>query len=125
VDPSALVKLAIKERGSPELERRLRGEVLVSSALARVEVGRAIMRTERARPRAPGSVTGLATLIDVDEPILRIAASLDPRKLRTLDAIHLATALLLADGVDAFVTYDRQLGVAAAAAGLAVEAPGA
>jgi len=97
----------------------------VSSALARVEVGRAVMRTERARPRDPGSVTGLATLIDVDELILRIAASLDPPKLRTLDAIHLATALLLADGVEAFVTYDRQLGVAAAAAGLAVEAPGA
>ena len=58
----------------------------------------------------------------MDEQILAQAASLDPPGLRSLDAIHLATALSL-DGLDALVTYDRRLSDAATDAGLAVASP--
>lgn len=97
----------------------------MSSALARVEIARAVMRVEDARPRDPSSVTGLAALLPIDESILRRAALLQPSALRSLDAIHLATALTIAGDIDAFITYDRQLGRAAEAAGFAVESPGA
>ena len=58
----------------------------------------------------------------VDEPVLRDAAGLEPRPLRSLDAIHLATALSLGD-LDAMVTYDGRLATAAAEAGLEVASP--
>jgi hypothetical protein len=48
---------------------------------------------------------------------------LSPPGLGTLDAIHLATALAIGPALEAFITYDRQLGRAAAAAGLRAEAP--
>jgi predicted nucleic acid-binding protein len=46
-----------------------------------------------------------------------------PAALRTLDAIHLATAMALAPGLDAFVTYDDRLAEAARALGLPVIRP--
>jgi len=123
VDSSALVKLVIREAGSPALGGRLAGEGMVSSALSIVEVGRAARRADRAEPRDVRSVISLVTMIDVDATILRAAASLDPPFLRSLDAIHLATALTVAGDIDAFITYDRQLSRAASAAGFVVERP--
>jgi predicted nucleic acid-binding protein len=117
------VKLAIREKGSVELERRVRGGGLVSSVLAITEVGRAVVRTDRARPRDAGDVLRSVTLVDLDASILRAAATLIPPALRSLDAIHLATALAVAEDLEAFVTYDRQLGRAARAAGFVVERP--
>lgn len=61
-------------------------------------------------------------LVAVDEPLLRDAAALSPTGLRSLDAVHLATALSL-EGLDAVVTYDQRLDAAASEAGLAVESP--
>jgi uncharacterized protein len=57
-----------------------------------------------------------------DEILLR-AGTLDPVALRSLDAIHLASALALGPHVQAFVTYDRTLGRAARAAGMKVLTP--
>ncbi len=68
-------------------------------------------------------LSGVA-LIPLDERIAQVAATIDPLMLRTLDAIHLASALSLG-GVEAFVTYDARLAAAAAGAGLAVASPGA
>ena len=66
-----------------------------------------------------------ASIIAVDAPIARRAASLAPPTLRALDAIHVATALEFAPDIDAFVTYDKNSQAAAAvAAGLTVESPG-
>lgn len=62
-------------------------------------------------------------MIAMDAAVLLRAASLEPPELRSLDAIHLATALSVEPVIEAFVTYDRQLGRAAAAAGLRVESP--
>ena len=62
-------------------------------------------------------------LVDVDRRILAAAAALEPVDLRTLDAIHLATALAVREELDVLVTYDRRLRAAAERADLGVEAP--
>jgi predicted nucleic acid-binding protein len=62
-------------------------------------------------------------MLDIDPPLLREAASLDPIGLRSLDAIHLATALSIRDELGALVTYDRRLGSAARAYNLEVLIP--
>ena len=62
-------------------------------------------------------------LIDVDEPILNWARGLVNERLRTLDAIHLASALDIRP--DEFLAYDRRLLNAAEAAGLRTSSPGA
>jgi predicted nucleic acid-binding protein len=112
----------VRESGSTELERRLRGEQVVSSALSRVELGRALLRTTEAQ-RSAGEVLRRVRLIAVDEEVLSSAATLPPPILRSHDAIHLATAMRIATDIDAFITYNRQLGRSAAAAGLGVETP--
>ena len=78
---------------------------------------------------APGNVADaqrVVTQLPVVEPtetIRRRAAGLDPPTLRTLDAIHLATALAAGDALAGVLTYDTRLAAAAAAAGLTVVAP--
>ena len=62
-------------------------------------------------------------LVDTDVAIARVAAGIASETLRPLDAIHLATAIAVAP--DVMLVYDRRLATAAAAAGLAVDAPGA
>jgi hypothetical protein len=62
-------------------------------------------------------------LIRLDDSLLDGAGMLDPRILRSLDAVHLAAALLIAPELDAVVTYDRRLAEGALLLGLPVEAP--
>ncbi len=64
------------------------------------------------------------TLIRVDEPVLGLASRLGPQVLRTLDAIHLATALSMGDDPEAFITYDDRLAAAAQGLKLRVLQPG-
>jgi predicted nucleic acid-binding protein len=59
----------------------------------------------------------------LDDPLLEVAANLDPDILRTLDAIHLASALSLGDSLDEVVTYDKRMAEAAKYLGLAVASP--
>ena len=124
-DSSALVKLVVTEPESAALRHYLvEHRERVSSALARVEVCRAVRRagaSERTLRRAE-QVLSRVGLVAVDEPLLRDAAALSPTGLRSLDAVHLATALSL-EGLDAVVTYDQRLDAAASEAGLAVESP--
>ena len=125
LDSSAIVKLVVSEPESSALRRYLAGHAdRVSSGLARVEVIRALRRTpdSHAQVHRAASVLERIALVAVDEPLLNDAAAIEPRQLRSLDAVHLATALSL-DGLDAVVTYDRRLGAAAAAAGLEVVFP--
>jgi predicted nucleic acid-binding protein len=72
--------------------------------------------------RARDVLQGIA-LVPIDDAILREAADLSPVSLRTLDAIHVATALSLAPDVTTLVTYDGRL-AEAAAAGISIVAPG-
>ncbi len=126
LDSSALVKLVFAESESPAL-RAFLGEQRsrVSSALARTEVGRVVNRlgrSEDAKARA-GDVLDRTALIALDNGILLRAGEVGPAQLRTLDAVHLATALSLGDDLGGIVTYDRRLADAAHRAGLTVWSP--
>ena len=98
---------------------------MTTSALARIEVMRAVKRTGDDEHVSLAEILLVRVIIVRMEPrVLRLAASVDPAALRSLDAIHLASALEIGDRLTAFITYDRQLGAAAEAAGLKVEIPG-
>jgi len=126
-DASALVKLVRREAESAALSSFLRGMQSASSTLAHVEVLRAIGRSQD----APGGLARarklLATVLFVplSDDILDRAGLLTPLELRTLDAIHLASALSMASELDVVVAYDRRLARAARDFGLQVIAPGA
>ncbi|HET9724335.1 MAG TPA: type II toxin-antitoxin system VapC family toxin [Actinomycetota bacterium] len=124
LDSSAIVKLVTRERETQDLVEVLRADpAVISSALARTEVIRAVRRARGSIARASEVLEGIA-FVPIDEGILQAAADLEPIGLRTLDAIHIATALSLGDDVAALVAYDRHLAEAAAAAGMPVVAPG-
>jgi predicted nucleic acid-binding protein len=95
---------------------------LWTSRLASVEVVRAAVIANPAEglERARSLLEGCA-LIDVDAEILEHASRLVNRRLRTLDAIHLASALLV--GPEAVVAYDSRLLEAAELAGLRSVSP--
>lgn len=126
LDSSALVKLVVTEPESSALAAFLKGRSeRVSSAMALTEVPRALRRagfgaSERRRAR---EVMARVALVEVDRRILAAAAALDPAALRTLDAIHLATALAVREDLAAIVTYDRRLAAAAERAHLEVNVP--
>lgn len=126
LDSSALVKLIVTEPESAALIELLRAwPDRLSSALALTEVPRALRRAgfgdpERRRAR---QVLASITLVDVDRRILAAAAALEPRTLRTLDAIHVATALAIPEELVSVVSYDVRLSMAARRARLDVLAP--
>jgi len=129
LDASAIVKLIVPEEESPALLALL-GEFdgLVSSALAAVEVHRVVLRGLRATPdaailqRARQVLAGIH-LLRLDQEVLNAAAELRPETLRTLDALHLASAMTLEGDLTAFIVYDDRLAAAARQAGLQVLAP--
>jgi predicted nucleic acid-binding protein len=126
VHSSALVKLVLAEPESPALLRFISDrEHLVSSAVAAVEVVRAARRVSRSKRVASQArdVVRAVHLLAVDLKVLERAADLAPASLRSLDAIHLASALSLDDDVEAMVVYDDRLAAAAKSAGLSVVSP--
>lgn len=124
LDSSALVKLVVEETGSRALRRYLRRHaVRVSSALARVEVPRAVRAQGRGAGVRAARVLARIRLLRVDDALLDEAADLDPRVLRSLDAIHIASAHALAGDLEAVVTYDEQMIKAARFLRLRVETP--
>jgi predicted nucleic acid-binding protein len=128
LDSSAIVKLVAAEEESEALFAFLRGwDERISSVLARVEVHRAIRRARgtAAERRRADRVLARIALLRIDDPILTLAVRLSPTDLRSLDAIHLATALSVTGPDSAMVTYDDRLARAATAARVRVHAPGA
>ena len=124
VDSSAIVKLVVRERESAALRRYLRGRSLVSSALARVEVARAIMPHGARALRTAREILARIDIVRINGKVLSRAAAMEPADLRTLDAIHLATASLLGESLHRFVCYDGRLASAAKAGDLTVVSPG-
>jgi predicted nucleic acid-binding protein len=131
LDSAALVKLVREEDETRALVTWLNeraGQRLVASVLVDVEVPRALRRSQ---PGVLGAVAATLARIDrieLDAAIRATAAAYVDPLLRSLDAIHLATAeQLVASGKDvgAFVTYDKRLAEAARACSLSVVAPGA
>ena len=126
LDSSALLKLVHEEHESTALTRWLwdrRDTPAISSQLAKVEVLRACRRIDAsALPAALALLAGL-DLVPLSTDIIDAAAAIGTPELRSLDAIHLASALAVGPDVAAFVAYDRRLAAAAAGAGLDVAAP--
>lgn len=110
LDSSAIVKLAVQELESAALRQFLkRRKRLASSALAQTEVARALMDDGPAAVRRGREVLLTVSLIRVNDRVLALAGELLPVELRSLDAIHLATAQLLGDDFGRLVTYDERL----------------
>ena len=126
LDASALLKLAVREPETPALEADLAGrDGLVASRLAVVECRRAARRASDRRVfQTVDQILDAVYLIQVTPAILDAAAWADPPLLRTLDAIHLATALSVGDAGLQVITYDRRFADAARANGLIVVQPG-
>jgi predicted nucleic acid-binding protein len=126
LDASAIVKLAVAEAETTALERTIaQCRAVFSSKLALVECTRAVAR-------APGGRRALAPLAevfealvlhDVNDLVLARASGIKPTALRSLDAIHLATALLVDAHDLSFVTYDERLARAAETNGLRLVQP--
>jgi uncharacterized protein len=118
------VKLPLREAELEALLAELAGwDGYVSSALLGVEAIRACERYKgNYVTEARAFLEGVA-LLPLDDAVLDEAASIDPAELRSLDALHLATALSIRSEIGAFVTYDERLGAAAVDHGLAVSQP--
>ena len=124
LDSSAIVKLVIAEPQSGALRRYLRRrKPHVSSALVRAEVARALLPLGPAALRRGDAVLTRLDLVRVSDTVLRAAGALLPEDVRTVDAIHLATAQQLGDDLARIVTYDNRMQNAARDLGLDVAAP--
>lgn len=116
LDSSALMKLVVPERETAILEKELgRWPDWLSSELAAVECYRTVRRrAENASlRRRVQHVLASCTLIRLDTTLMRLAEHVGPPLIRSLDAIHLATALSIGDYPEAFITYDDRLATAA------------
>ncbi len=126
LDSAAVVKLVHAEANSPALREWLdeRADVgWISSVLVEVESFRALARHAPDAIRRLHSVLDLIDLVDLDPPIRILAQAMTPATVRSLDAIHVATALHIRGQLASFVTYDKRLADAAAIAGLTVDMP--
>lgn len=131
LDSSALVKLVLLEPETEALREFLSGwPERISSALARVEVLRAVRRAsvEKAAYDRAENVIARIGLVAIDEGVLSVAARLDPPELRSLDAIHLATSLSIPElsipELGGMVSYDARLTEAARRSGISTLSPG-
>lgn len=127
LDSSALMKLVRRETETEALREWLNlrpDQPVVTSELGRIEVLRAARRVSDPGLAEARAVVGDLDLIPLDRAVQDFACDIGDPLLRTLDALHLASALLLGDVLTAFVAYDQRLADGAQAAGLSVAAPG-
>ncbi|MDX1469547.1 MAG: type II toxin-antitoxin system VapC family toxin [Acidimicrobiia bacterium] len=124
LDSSAIVKLVASEPDTPALSGFLEGrQPLISSALATAEVHRAVIPLGERFHRQAAEVLARIELVRISSEVLADAGRLEPASLRSLDAIHLATASLLGDSLGGLVTYDGRISEAAESLGWNVIAP--
>jgi uncharacterized protein len=124
LDSSAIVKLAVAEPESGALRRYLsRRQPVVSSALARTEVARALMPTGSEAVSRGQEVLRRIQLLRLNDRVLSEAGRMGPAELRSLDAIHLASAQQLGSSVKQILTYDERVAEAATTAGWSVASP--
>jgi predicted nucleic acid-binding protein len=126
LDSSALLKLLFEESESAALASWIAERVdtpLVCSELAKVEVVRATRRLDAAAVPAARTLVSQLDLIPLNGGLIEEAADAGDPLLRTLDAIHLASALSIRDELTAFVAYDSRLITAARDAGIETISP--
>jgi hypothetical protein len=125
VDTSAAMKLIVAEPGSAELQRWLRprmGEVF-SSDLLRTEFLRAVRRSVPARESLAREILESMPIIRLSVEIYERAALIEPSRLRSLDALHLAAAIEPGVELEGIVTYDDRLAAAARVHGIETVSP--
>jgi hypothetical protein len=126
LDTSATVKLVVAEKESPALINWLNDRLdqnLITSAVGNIELIRAAARVG---PSAVARARNVASTIDtlvLTETIAAAAAAMPPAELRTLDAVHLATAHAHRRSLTAFCAYGRRLLEAAESQGLPTVSP--
>lgn len=126
LDASAFVKLVLPEPETVALVAALDPTArLVASEILEVEALRAVRRASPADDTVAAARTQLegVRLLPITDEIRRRACELEPSTLRTLDAIHIATALDLGERLESVYAYDARLIDAAGQAGLHVCAP--
>ena len=124
LDSSAIVKLAVQEPESAALRRFLRRRrPLVTSALARTEVARALLAFGAEAVAHGEDAVSRLDVVRINDRLLRQAGALLPAELRSLDAIHLATAVALGSDLARVCTYDERMAGAATDMGMTVVAP--
>lgn len=125
VDASAAVKFVVEEPETDALREwadAVQGR-LITSDLTRTELIRATRRVVPDRLGRANDVLDSLEIVGLSVNVFRQAGLIEPRTLRSLDAIHLAAALELGDELDGIVTYDDRLADAAAQLGIPVVAP--
>lgn len=123
LDTSALVKLVFAEAESRALDSFIGSADVAISALSRVELRRVALRTDPKLTAACEELLESCFEIRLTSALLDRAGLAQPASLRSLDAIHLASALVLGDDLAAFVAYDDRLLTAAEHANLAIARP--
>lgn len=126
LDTSAALKLLVEEEHSKafgDFYDRAAGAAWVSSDLLRVEVTRAVTRAFPAILPEARQLLLAFDFVAIDEDIVDAAMNEPDRMLRSLDAIHLATARVLGPDLTALVTYDDRLAGAGEDAGLEIVSP--
>jgi len=123
LDTSAALKLLVEEDESDALASAIDGTAadLVGCWLLETELRRAAMREPSLTQEAVSSLLDGIDLHEVPSSLFREASLLPGANLRSLDALHLATAVRI--GVDHLVTYDSRMSDSARAIGLSVLAP--
>ncbi|UYN83620.1 MAG: type II toxin-antitoxin system VapC family toxin [Microcella sp.] len=123
LDTSAAVKLLLVEGETLALRAYIGDQDWASSALMRTELIRAIARVDSSVVPRALDLLSQPYLLAAEARVLDTAARLTPPSVRSLDAIHLASALELRDELTAFVAYDDRLLAAAAALGMPIASP--
>lgn len=124
LDASAAVKLVVQEVETAALRSALLAwPARVSSELLAIELARTTRRHLGRTPRGLAAVLSGCLLHPIDTTVVRAAVAVEPPGVATLDAIHLATGLLLRQAIGAFITYDKRLAEAARGVGLPVLSP--
>jgi uncharacterized protein len=128
LDSSALIKLVRPERETLALEGFLKAHSKrphVASELVITEVRRSLIRHQAPKEQfeTAQELLGQLTLLPVNRWVIDHAAAIPNQFLRSLDAIHVASAQRLRSALMALVTYDERMVVAAAAANLPSESP--
>lgn len=123
LDTSAALKLIVAEAESAALAKKIFAEQpeLVSSYLLETELRRAVARVPDLTQQAATDVLDSINLAEISPIVFREAGLLPGTQLRSLDALHLSTALQL--DVDAIITYDHRMAAAATDVGIHVIAP--
>ena len=123
LDSSAILKLIFQEDESAALARAIKDQCATSS-ISRIEVVRIVQRTNPESLSFAKAELSKLILVPISEAVIRIAESFTGlATLRSLDAIHVASALLVQNSIDGLITFDLHMARNARELGLIVHSP--